>query len=151
MNFKWISNGDIDQLEDAFQIRRKVFIEEQTVNPELELDGLDQQLIHVIGYNDRDQAVATARITLQENNTLAKIQRVAVLKEFRGQHIGLKLMEEIEQWARNSTYPIEKLVLSAQDTAIPFYQKLDYQVTHPDGYLDANIPHHDMAKDLNYI
>ncbi|XJS11352.1 GNAT family N-acetyltransferase [Aerococcaceae bacterium WGS1372] len=148
MNFKWISNGDIDQINDALQIRRKVFIEEQSVSPELEIDGLDSQLIHVIAYNSNHEAVATARIMLKEDNTLAKLQRVAVLKEYRGQHVGYQLMQEIERWSRASHFPIKHLILSAQDTAIPFYEKLGYKITSPEGYLDANIPHHDMAKNL---
>lgn len=148
MNFTWILDGDTSQLKDAFAIRRNVFIEEQNVRPDLELDGLDQQLIHLIGYLD-NQAVATARITLKEDNTVAKIQRVAVLKEQRGKHLGYQLMQEIERWANDSFPSIKTLILSAQDTAIPFYEKLNYQVTNDEGYLDANIMHHDMAKDIN--
>lgn len=147
MIFKWIEDGDLNQLKEAFEIRQKVFIEEQNVSPDEELDGLDQQLIHVIAYND-SKATATARIYLKEDNSIAKIQRVAVLKDFRGQHIGFKLMEEVERWARDNRLPIKQLILSAQDTAIPFYEKLGFEVTNPEGYLDANIPHHDMAKTL---
>lgn len=147
MIFKWIEDGDLIQLKEAFEIRQKVFIEEQNVSPDEELDGLDQQLIHVIAYND-SKAAATARIYLKEDNSIAKIQRVAVLKDFRGQHIGFKLMEEVERWARDNRLPIKQLILSAQDTAIPFYEKLGFEVTNPEGYLDANIPHHDMAKTL---
>lgn len=147
MIYKWIIDGDMDQIRDAIQIRRKVFIEEQAVSPELELDGLDQQLIHVIAY-DNQQAAATARIFLKEDNTIAKIQRVAVLKDYRGQHIGYQLMKEIERWAKESRYPIKQLILSAQDSAIPFYNTLGFEVTNPEGYLDANIPHHDMGMTL---
>ncbi|MBZ6528201.1 GNAT family N-acetyltransferase [Aerococcaceae bacterium DSM 111021] len=147
MKFNWVLDGDSTKIRDAFDIRRKVFINEQNVDPGLELDGLDQQLIHLIGYID-NIAVATARIDLKDEKTNAKIQRVAVVKEQRGNHVGHKLMEEIERWAKE-TYPtIEVLTLSAQDTAIPFYEKLNYTITNEQGYLDANIPHHDMEKRL---
>ena len=148
MKFNWVIDGDSSQLRDAFNIRKEVFINEQNVDPGLELDGQDQQMIHIIGYLDT-QAVSTARIYLKENNSIAKIQRVAVLKEQRGNHIGLKMMQEIERWATNDSNTVQQLVLSAQDTAIPFYEKLGFIITTDEGYLDANIPHHDMAKSLS--
>lgn len=148
MKFKWVIDGDISELKDAFNIRKEVFINEQNVDPGLELDGLDQQLIHIIGYLD-DQAVSTARVDLKEDGKVLKIQRVAVLKNQRGNHIGFKMMQEIERWAINDSKSVEELILSAQDTAIPFYEKLGYSITNEEGYLDANIMHHDMAKTLN--
>ena len=95
----------------------------------IELDGLDQQLIHLIGYID-NRPVATARINLNDTKTKAKIQRVAVIKEHRGQGLGFELMEEIERWARKTNPSIEVLSLSAQDSAIPFYEKLNYTITN---------------------
>ena len=148
MKFTWVLDGDTSKLKDAFDIRKKVFIYEQNVDPGLELDGLDQQLIHLIGYID-NQPVATARININDAKTKAKIQRVAVLKEQRGQRLGFKLMEEIERWARETNPSIEVLSLSAQDPAIPFYEKLNYAITNEEGYLDANIPHHYMEKQIN--
>ncbi|MFL2135277.1 GNAT family N-acetyltransferase [Ruoffia sp. FAM 24228] len=148
MKFTWVLDGDTSILKDAFDIRKKVFIYEQNVDPGIELDGLDQQLIHLIGYID-NRPVATARINLNDTKTKAKIQRVAVIKEHRGQGLGFELMEEIERWAKKNNPPIEVLSLSAQDSAIPFYEKLNYRITNEKGYLDANIPHHDMEKQLN--
>lgn len=148
MKFTWVLDGDTSILKDAFDIRKKVFIYEQHVDPGIELDGLDQQLIHLIGYID-NRPVATARINLNDAKTKAKIQRVAVIKEQRGQGLGFELMEEIERWAKETNPSIEVLSLSAQDPAIPFYEKLNYRITNEKGYLDANIPHHDMEKQLN--
>ncbi|MBA5730089.1 GNAT family N-acetyltransferase [Aerococcaceae bacterium INB8] len=148
MKFTWVLDGDTSILKDAFDIRKKVFIYEQHVDPGIELDGLDQQLIHLIGYID-NRPVATARINLNDAKTKAKIQRVAVIKEHRGQGLGFELMEEIERWAKETNPSIEVLSLSAQDPAIPFYEKLNYRITNEKGYLDANIPHHDMEKQLN--
>lgn len=146
MDLEWIIDAEESKLKDAWHIRKKVFIEEQRVEASIELDGLDQTAIHLIGYINQ-QPVANARIILKNNDTIAKIQRVAVLKEHRHQKLGSKLMHEIERWAKEHP-TIQCLQLSSQDAAIPFYESLGFTVSNNTGYLDANIPHHDMEKKI---
>ena len=77
------------------------------------------------------------------------IGRVAVLAHARGTGAGRKAMDFLEQsaLARHGASGTVRVELSAQDHAMPFYERLGYTV-HGDGYLDEGIPHHDAFKDL---
>jgi predicted GNAT family N-acyltransferase len=77
------------------------------------------------------------------------IGRVAVVAPARGTGAGRRVMEFLEAaaLARHGADGRVRVELSAQDQAMPFYEKLGYTV-HGDGYLDEGIPHHDAFKDL---
>ena len=68
--------------EQAFDIRRKVFVDEQQVPLHLELDEYDDDAVHFVGYN-LEQPIAAGRIREIEQG-IGKIERVSVLSEFRG-------------------------------------------------------------------
>jgi len=78
------------------------------------------------------------------------IGRVAVLASARGTGAGRKAMEFLEAaaLARHGANGAVRVELSAQDHAMPFYEKLGY-TAHGAGYLDEGIPHHDVFKDLD--
>lgn len=144
LKFEWFEGTHSPEYRDALSIREKVFIKEQNVDVALEIDGEDDQRWHIVGYLN-EQPVATSRVYFIKPNVL-KIQRVAVSKAVRGQHIGLQLMQNVEKWAIEQG--AKELILSAQDTVIPFYEKLGFNIANEVGYMDANVPHHDMAKSL---
>lgn len=143
---KFYSTTDLSSTlyKDALDIRKVVFIHEQNVDESLEIDDLEDKALHVIGYKE-NKACCTARL-IEKENGLLKIQRVAVLKDYRKKGIGLLLLQEIERLAKD-TFGANKLLLDSQDHAIPFYQKSGFSV-YGDGFLDANIPHHHMEKRL---
>ncbi|TSI04216.1 GNAT family N-acetyltransferase [Lysinibacillus sp. BW-2-10] len=132
-----------DELELAFSIRRKVFVEEQGVPVHLELDEFDKTAVHFIVY-DEDQAIAAARLREIEAK-IGKVERVCVLKPYRGNKLGVLIMKKVEEYAIEQNW--KKLKLHAQSYAVPFYEKLDFVVTSPE-FLDANIPHRAMEKNL---
>lgn len=144
MEFIWTVDLTSGYYNDAISIRNKVFVEEQHVPPELEIDDLEDKTIHVIGYLE-DKAVSTARL-YQKNDTTFKVQRVAVSLDFRKQNLGNQLMLEIERYAKEKQ--VNQLILDAQDHALSFYEKLGYQI-EGDSFMDAGIPHHKMVKTLN--
>lgn len=132
-------------------LRRAVFIDEQGVPEDLEIDGEDDDCVHVIvvdneaeGSDGGERAVGTARLKRLGGN-LAKAQRVAVDRSLRGQGIGRLVMGAIEDEARRQG--CRRLKLSAQVESIPFYERLGYVASGP-VYDDADIPHRDMARDL---
>lgn len=130
--------------EQAFDVRRKVFVDEQGVPVHVELDEYDDAAVHFIGYN-LEQPIAAGRIRETESG-IGKIERVCVLPDYRGQHVGVLMMNSMEEYARaNGLFTLK---LHAQSYAIPFYEKLDYRVTSPE-FLDAGIPHRAMEKVLN--
>lgn len=143
MDFYWTTDLTSPVYQDGLTIRKKVFIEGQKVDPTIEIDDLEDKTLHVVGYLQKS-AAAVARINPLANN-FYKVQRVAVLEDFRGQHLGEQLMNEIERKACEDKKT--GLILGAQDHAIGFYEKLGYTI-EGDGFVEANIPHHTMKKIL---
>lgn len=143
MHFLWTSDVNSAVYKEALAIRKKVFIEEQHVPEEIEVDDLEDKTEHIVGYSN-NLPVAAARVLPIYGNAW-KIQRVAVLNHYRGRRIGQKMMLEIETCALNKE--LSELVLGAQDHAIDFYTKLGF-VIEGKGYQDAGIPHHTMKKKL---
>lgn len=131
--------------KDALSIRKKVFIEEQEVDESLEIDDLEEKTLHIVGYLS-DSPTCTARLYKKDDSSV-KVQRVAVLNEYRHKKIGQLLIAEIEKIAKNELGG-DRLVLDSQDHAIPFYEKSGFKV-EGEGFLDANIPHHFMYKEID--
>lgn len=129
------------ELELAFAVRKKVFVEEQGVPEPLELDEHDATAIHFI-VNDEGKTIAAARLREIESQ-VGKVERVCVLKPYRGKKLGLLIMKKVEDIAISEG--LKKLKLNAQSYAIPFYEKLNFEVTSPE-FLDAGIPHRAMEK-----
>lgn len=142
MEFKWTNDTTSQIYKDALSIRKIVFINEQNVPLELEIDDLEDKCDYIVCYID-SHPVATARLYMTSN--YAKVQRVAVLQANRGLKIGIKLMLEVEKNAKQKG--VQQLKLGAQEYAIPFYNKLNYQVCSS-RYLDAGIWHKDMIKQI---
>ena len=122
-------------------IRNQVFIIEQQVPTELELDELDTSAKHFLAYTPSNQAIGTARLLISNNSTV-RIGRMAVLKEHRKQGCGLALLQSCLQWARQQQ--LHKAILHAQNHAIPFYQKSGFNILGNE-FIDAGIPHHEMV------
>jgi len=126
----------------CYAIRKTVFVEEQAVPLELELDEYDDVATHFLLRNG-DAPLATAR--LLDKHGLAKIGRVAVLKEARGRGLGLVLMRAVLEEARRRGFT--EAVLDSQTYAIPFYERLGF-VAEGEEFDDAGIPHYLMRRRL---
>jgi cystathionine beta-lyase len=135
---------DFEFFKLAYDIREKVFIKEQNVPKEEELDGLDPACIHFLGLYE-NTPVATARVRYIDKDTW-KIERVAVLKEHREKGFGKEIMENIENEAFKKKVTI--LILNSQKNAIGFYKSLGYESLSDDFFFEANIPHIKMQKIL---
>lgn len=132
--------GLTDDLGLCHALRRAVFIEEQNVPEEEELDGRDADALHLLARLD-GQPVGCARILLQGDT--GKIGRVCVLPEFRGQHIGVALITAALDHLRSQP-GVTRARLGAQIHALGFYEKLGFVAEGAD-YLDAGIVHRDMV------
>lgn len=146
MNFYWSNDLNSTIYKDALSIRNTVFVDEQHVPPEMEIDEFENLATYVVGYLD-SVPIVTARLLSKDQHTY-KVQRVAVLKDYRGRKMGKQIMIEIERFAIENNRT--SLVLGAQDQAINFYSALGYLINSED-YLDAGISHHDMIKKLVQI
>ena len=125
--------------KDICAIRYKVFVGEQNVPVELEIDGLDDEAKHALAFVD-GVPIGTGRI-LSDGH----IGRVAVLKDYRGLGIGKSIMKELIKWAQNMN--LEKAWLSSQWHAHSFYLDLDF-VCVGEIYKEAGIDHIKMFKTL---
>jgi len=129
--------------DDAVSVRQAVFVEEQGVPEDRELDGNDDGATHFVAY-DRTEPIGTARLRDYDTD-VAKAERVAIVADRRGEGLGRELMEAVEATASGAGY--DRVVLHAQVSVVPFYRKLGYE---PVGeiFKDAGIDHREMWKTL---
>lgn len=136
---------DARDLQRAIDVRRVVFVGEQGVREDEELDGLDEQCVHFVAELD-DRVVGTARMRAKpEDPSVAKAERVAVLRELRGTGVGRALMLALEAEARLRGF--ETVLLAAQVSALAFYGRLGYEA-FGEPFDDARIEHRWMKKHL---
>ncbi len=128
-----------EDIAECLRLRRLVFIEEQQVPEDEEVDGDDDHCTHILAHVD-GEAMGAARF--QYINGKAKIQRVCVLKEARGTGLGAQLMRGILETIK-AEGKVETAVLGSQTHALAFYEKLGFSA-FGDEYLDAGILHQDM-------
>jgi predicted GNAT family N-acyltransferase len=130
----------------CFGIRWEVFVHEQAVQEELEIDDYDASARHLLVFADDGHAAGTARLMLDTPQPgQAKIGRVAVRSAYRGLGLASQLMRALEAAAAASGQ--SSVVLDAQLTVIPMYEKLGYQACGPI-FDDAGIDHRKMSKAL---
>jgi predicted GNAT family N-acyltransferase len=126
---------DIQIIKD---IRTDVFIKEQNIPEELEWDKDDERAKH-FGILSNDILIAYARVLIKQK---IHIGRMAVRKKFRRVGIGSFLLSNIFNQIDDQSHS-KKIILSAQEQAIPFYEKNLFQI-RGNKYLDAGIIHYDM-------
>ena len=123
----------------AYPVRQQVFIDEQKVPEELELDEFDPLAIHALAYLG-EQCVGTARL-VDLGNGRSQVGRMAVLANFRGQGIGKQILAKLVQTAKEEGF--FSVVLHSQVSAIPFYEKQGFIAQGPI-YDEAGIAHRNM-------
>lgn len=140
-----IDGGGGGDLQDAFDVRRAVFIDEQGVPEDLEMDGKDGKAVHVVVYDQGAEVpVGTARLRRLRSD-VGKAERVAVRRRYRGQGLGRLLMDRIEEEARAAD--CGRMVVHAQTTVEGFYERLGYE-TVGEEFEEAGIAHVEMEKEL---
>ena len=144
----------LEEMAEALFVRRRVFIEEQSVPEEEEIDGHDadparvSSAVHVLG-RLAGAPVATGRLLVEyPPGHNAHAGRVAVLAAYRRRGLGRQIMLALHALARDRGFP--GITLAAQTHAIPFYERLGYAVRGP-VFLDAGIEHRWMDIDLRSI
>jgi predicted GNAT family N-acyltransferase len=129
-----------DAKDQLTEIREKVFVYEQRVAPEIEVDGKDPECFHVLVTTLEGEPVGTGRITPQ-----GKIGRVSVLLPYRGLGLGSKILQALVEIAeREKMSPVK---LHAQIQAVDFYRRHQFEATGP-VFMEAGIPHQSMKRSL---
>ena len=121
-------------------IRHSVFVVEQSVPPELEWDGSDQECKHVIAL-ERGRCIGTGRIS-----SGGHIGRMAVDRGCRDQGVGRSILMALIEHARGQL-TLTSVSLNAQISAVGFYKKQDFYPVG-DEFFDAEIMHIRMICDL---
>lgn len=127
---------------DVFRIRTNVFIGEQYVPAQEEIDELDQFVPILVAY-EGDMALGTARV-IETKEGYAKIGRVAVLKEARQKGVGRALMMAAMEYIEDKM-SVNQIKLDAQIGAQKFYESLGF-IAHGEVFLDAGIDHISMVR-----
>ena len=125
--------------QEAYLIRKQVFIEEQGVPEDMELDEHDPLAKHALVYQD-GLCVGTGRLVRLDNDH-AQIGRMAVLSAYRNQSIGTAILSRLIALAKAEGILV--LVLHSQISALPFYAKFGFVAEGPI-YDEAGIPHRNM-------
>ena len=129
-----------EQREDALAVRIAVFVEEQGIPREQELDEHDDVAVHCVGYAD-GAPVAAGRLVLMDG--YGKVGRMAVLASHRGSGAGAAVLGAMEREGR--ARGVELFRLSAQMSARGFYDRMGYAAVG-DVYDEVGIPHIAMEK-----
>lgn len=158
--------------EDALAIRRSVFVDEQGVPTDRELDEHEESATHLLAY-DEGRTIGTARLRPYDGGApdgdgggpdgdggapdgdggeadgdggaVGKVERVAIVPERRGEGLGRELVVGVEAVAREDGF--DELVLDSQVDAVQFYERLGYEA-EGEMFEDAGIPHRRMRKQL---
>jgi predicted GNAT family N-acyltransferase len=131
------------EMEAAIGVRFRVFVSEQAVPPEEELDEADATATHAIALSGVE-TIGTGRL-LHQDDTTAVIGRMAVDLEYRRRGVGGQILLYLEEEARSQGY--RSSVLHAQEYVKSFYASHGY-VEHGEVFLEVNIPHIEMRKRL---
>ena len=122
--------------EQAFAIRKVVFVEEQGIDPALEYDH-EEESHHYLAFLD-DNAIATAR--WRETESGIKLERFAVLPQFRNRGVGARLLKTVLQDVAGSG---KTIYLHSQLRAVPFYERNGFHKIGPQ-FSEAQIAHFKM-------
>ncbi|MDS0299104.1 GNAT family N-acetyltransferase [Halogeometricum sp. S1BR25-6] len=136
-----------EEREDAFAVRFDVFVDEQGVDEELEWDEHDEpdaEATHLVAYDD-GVVVGAARVRPYDEET-AKIERVVVAEDRRGEGWGERVMNAAEDEAYAAGF--SRVKLHAQVRVREFYGSLGYRAVGEE-FEDAGIPHVEMQKSLD--
>lgn len=135
----------------AYAVRYDVFVGEQQVPAELELDALDEQADHFVAY-DHGRAVGAGRLVVEPAGfegadpalgPVGHLGRLAVRPQARGTGLGVALVRAIE--ARAAQRALVVVALSAQTHATGFYERLGY-TAYGGVFDDAGLPHRWMSR-----
>ena len=121
---------------DCLYIRNKVFIEEQNINKKLEYDDKKVNAIYIVAKINLI-AIGTARYRSTEVGM--KLERFAVLKEYRGLGVGKSLVFFLIKTLKSE----KNLYLNSQKKVAGFYKKLGFKI-RGDVFYEAKIPHYKM-------
>ena len=135
--YSFVKINSPEDLNISYKIRKKVFCEEQKISEKIEFDNLDHLCEHFLIHKDKGY-IATARVR-PKNKKVFKIERVAVLPEFRRLKVGSLLINEIVELYLNNKKN-NSIILHSQVAVAEFYKSLNF-ISYGDQFYEDGIPH----------
>ena len=133
---------DARERDAALAVRHAVFVGEQRVPRDLEVDGRDDDAVHLVALRD-GALVGTCR--LLPGGATVLLGRLAVDPAARRQGIASRLLAAAEAWSR--AHRARRLALSAQTYAMGLYERAGYEAVG-EPFMEAGIEHIHMERDL---
>ena len=128
---------DKKEFDQVIEIRKQVFVKEQNVPYDLEVDRLDPEAEHFIVFFN-EKPIGCARIFTKKG---CKLERIAVLKTYRNKGYGKELTKYLIQYCKNKGF--KEIYLHSQTYVSDFYKKLGFK-ERGDTFLEAGIEHVEM-------
>lgn len=128
------------EVDEALELRRRVYVDEQGVALAADRDGLDPTALHLVAVDD-DRIVGTCRLVFEPGS--ARLGRMAVDGTMRGRGIGAAILAAAEHEARAAG--AARIRLDAQLTAQSLYERGGFKVCGEE-FMDEGIPHLPMEK-----
>jgi predicted GNAT family N-acyltransferase len=130
------------EVDEALELRRRVFVGQQGVTLDADRDGLDPTALHLVAVDD-GRVIGTCRLVF--DGPLARLGRMAVEDDYRGRGLGAAILAEAEQQARAAGS--ERMRLHAQIAARSLYERGGF-VAQGQQFMEEGIPHLTMEKRL---
>ncbi len=130
-----------EERQGAVAVRMRVFVDEQQIPAEEELDDADATAVHAVALHD-SRVVGTGRL-IDLGGGAGQIGRMAVDKEFRRRGTGGRILLFLEEQGQGRG--MTGFILHAQEYVKSFYALHGY-VEHGETFLEADIPHIEMRK-----
>jgi predicted GNAT family N-acyltransferase len=128
---------EANDLAQASVIRKKVFVDEQGCPPELEVEH-DSESNHFLATVDGVPAGASR---WRKTDNGYKLERFAVLKEYRGFGVGQAMIKAV---VGDLPKDAGKVYLHAQIQAVRLYEKSNFKKEGPE-FEEAGIRHYKMV------
>ncbi|MDP9610675.1 GNAT family N-acetyltransferase [Streptomyces hygroscopicus] len=150
-----VTGGD---LTGCFAVRREVFVVEQRIPEEEEMDAYDAHAVHLLATDAEGAPVGTVRFLHGaaadkkyahagvDGATTAVLGRLAVTRAARGTGLGAELVRAVEAEARRRG--LDEVYLEAQTHALGFYERLGYEAYGAEFDEGSGIPHRAMRRPL---
>jgi predicted GNAT family N-acyltransferase len=126
-----------NEFNQIMEIRKKVFVEEQNVDLNIEIDGFDKLAKHFIVILD-NIPIGCARI---RSNNIAKLERIAIIKEYRGSGYGKILTNYLIDYCKKNNY--KEICIHSQIYVSDFYKKHGF-IIRGKPFFEAEIKHIEM-------
>jgi predicted GNAT family N-acyltransferase len=140
MRIEIIEARSLEEIQQVFQIRIEVFVNEQKCLPSEEFDDLDAIARHFLLLIDKVPA-ATGRFRKTDKGI--KIERIATLAQFRGKKLATFIIKHIMNVAKEQFPNVKYFYLHSQQTVMPLYASLGF-APYGETFIEADIVHQAM-------